>query len=354
MQEVLTMCFGNDTQRVVTSQDIPSWLLPFYQEQAASSRETLPIAKQIYQDNAEYTPYDEPRIQEFTTDQLTAMEMARKNLGMETRQAPDGSYFVVGTGPALGQQDLATSSDLLTRGAKTWEDTGRSDFAPGTFDSASAAKYMNPYTDQVMQTTLAELDRRNEINRLSDQGRAAKAGAFGGTGMDIMNAERDRNHEQLVAQTVSKMNEANFAQAQGQFNTEQNMGLNAFNTNQGQFATNQGRLLQAGQQAGGLASLRQAMGGQDVASLMAVGDIGQQFGQRNLDLAYGDFQRQQAYPYQQVSWLQSAIQGKPVDNPSMFATQNQTQPGPSSFSQIAGAGLTGLGLAGSLGWSPFK
>lgn len=86
--------------------------------------------------------------------------------------------------------------------------------------------------------------------------------------------------------------------------------------------------------------------------MMTIGDAGQSMGQAGLDLAYDDYLRQKSNPYQQFGWLQGALSGQPVENPSLFATQSSQQPGPSAFSQMAGTGLAALGTAGMLGWAP--
>jgi hypothetical protein len=380
------MCFGSSTQNVVQSTEIPEWLLPYFQTQADAQSNLLPIAQQIYQDNAGYDAFPQERLQDFTTDQLTSMEMLRGNLGLETVQNPDGTYSVVGTGDsALGQEQLSAATDRATQGARSWTETGGSYHTPDqiaagqvdatynadTFGADDASRYMDPYRQQVVDRTVAEMEESNDRRRLADQGRAAKAGAYGGSRHGVVDTLREEEFDEALGSTVAQLYDTGYGRATDLYTSDearglqayganaavgasdadrsltasranQETGLQAWNANREQFNTDQGRMLQSGSLMAGLGGQAQDMGLKDVASLMTIGDTGQAMGQAGLDLQYDDFLRQQAHPYQQFGWLQGALSGQPVENPSMFASQHGQQLGASPFSQMAGAGLAGL------------
>ena len=390
------MCFGSSTQNVVQSTDIPDWLLPYYQAQADAQGQLLPIAQQIYQDNAAYEPFPQERLQDFTTDQLTAMEMVRGNLGLETQQNPDGSYSVTGNGPAVGQNQLSAATDRATQGARSWTETGGQYHSPqqlaagqvgstynaDTFDSGDASRYMDPYRQQVVDRTVSEMEESNDRRRLADQGRAAKAGAYGGSRHGVVDTLREEEFDEALGSTVAQLYDTGYGRATDLYTSDearglqgfganaavgasdadrsltagranQETGLQAFNANREQFNTDQGRMLQSGSLMAGLGGQAQDMALKDVAQLMTIGDTGQAMGQAGLDLSYQDFLNQKASPYQQFGWLQGALGGSPVENPSLFASQNGQQLGASPFAQAAGTGLAALGAAGALGWAPF-
>ena len=77
---------------------------------------------------------------------------------------------------------------------------------------------------------------------------------------------------------------------------------------------------------------------------MQIGGQQQNLGQAGLDLAYSDFQQQQAYPYQQIGFMADLLQGAP-----MGTITTMTQPTPSPFQSAVGLGLTGLGIYGQGG-----
>lgn len=108
------------------------------------------------------------------------------------------------------------------------------------------------------------------------------------------------------------------------------------------------RALQGYGQMGTLAQTAQNITDQQIANQAWSGNLLQGQEQRNYDAAYGQFQEQQNYPWQQIQNASSVIQGMPA--PVSGSTSSVTgQPGPSATSQIAGVGL---GLAG-LGQSRF-
>lgn len=119
------------------------------------------------------------------------------------------------------------------------------------FSSADAARYMNPYTQQVTENTTREMMRANDLGRQADAQRAAKAGAFGGSRGAIVQAERDRNFGYQLGDTVAKLNQDAYGNAQSQFNTDINRDLQTgqFNvqTDLARQQQNQGAALSAAQ-----------------------------------------------------------------------------------------------------------
>lgn len=93
-----------------------------------------------------------------------------------------------------------------------------------------------------------------------------------------------------------------------------------------------------------LATNAQTLGMQQAAALESAGAGVQGQQQRGLDTAYGQFQLQQQYPWQQVGNLSNVIQGLPVNTSSTSQTNTS---GPSATSQAAGIGLGIAGLANS-------
>lgn len=118
------------------------------------------------------------------------------------------------------------------------------------FDRAAADQYMNPYTQTALRSTLDEMGRQNQIGQLADQGRAAKAGAFGGSRQAVVQAERDRNFGKAVADTTAKAYDQAYGQAQQQFNTDIQRGLQTGQFNVGTELSRQQQNQQAALQAG--------------------------------------------------------------------------------------------------------
>jgi hypothetical protein len=153
------------------------------------------------------------------------------------------------------------------------------------FTSADAQRYMNPYTQQVTENTTREMMRANDLGRQADAQRAAKAGAFGGSRGAIVQAERDRNFGYQLGDTVAKLNQDAYGNAQTQFNTDISRDLST-----GQF--NVQTDLQRQQQNQG-AALSAAQGNQAAGARASEFGLGQALTAQQLNQA-SDLARQQS------------------------------------------------------------
>jgi hypothetical protein len=181
-------------------------------------------------------------------------------------------------------------------------------FTPQSFTGGIATQYMNPFLEAALAPQLAEARRQSEISALADASRLTKAGAFGGGRQAIIDAERDRNLQQNLAAITGKGYTDAFDRAMGQFNVEQDRA----------------RGVQEDINKFGLAALGRQ------ANLGAV--------QRDID-AEGitadrlQFEEERDFPYKQVQYMQSLLQGLPL------ATKSYTYQQPSPLSTFAsGAG----------------
>ena len=212
------------------------------------------------------------------------------------------------TGPlTAGPSDLQTQAfqGLSSINVPT-SDMGA--FTPQSFTGGIATQYMNPFLEAALAPQIAEARRQSDISALADATRLTKAGAFGGSRKAILDAERDRNLQQNLAAITGKGYTDAFDRAMGQFNVEQDRG----------------RGVQEDINKFGLAALARQ------ANLGAV--------QRDID-AEGitadrlQFEEERDFPYKQVQYMQSLLQGLPL------ATKSYTYQQPSPLSTFAsGAG----------------
>ena len=185
-------------------------------------------------------------------------------------------------------------------------------YTPQSFTTpGTAQQYMNPYLQQSLDPQLAEIRRQAEITRMNDAGRLTKAGAYGGGRQAVMESEGNRNLATQLAATTGQGYNTAFDKAQGQFNTEQNFGL------QSQGATNQYGLSALGKQAE-LGGVQRGIESEGIAADMA------------------QFNQERDFPYKQVQYQQSLLQGMPL------ATQSYSYQQPSTLANIGGT-AGGLG-----------
>jgi hypothetical protein len=157
-----------------------------------------------------------------------------------------------------------------------------------------AAQYMNPYLQSVLQPQLTELNRQAQIQQMQNASRMSKAGAFGGGRQAIMDAELQRNLMDQMSKTIGTGYASAYDKAQQQFNVEQ-------------------------QQARGLADLLGGAGAQQRA-IEAEG----------IAADLGEFQQQRDWPYKQLQFQQSMLQGMPIQ--SIAASYQQ----PSTLQNLMG------------------
>jgi len=185
-------------------------------------------------------------------------------------------------------------------------------YTPQSFTTpGTAQQYMNPYLQQSLDPQLAEIRRQAEITRMNDAGRLTKAGAYGGGRQAIMESEGNRNLATQLAATTGQGYNTAYDKAATQFNTEQGLGLNAQNL------TNQYGLSALGKTAE-LGGVQRGIESEGIAADMA------------------QFNQERDFPYKQVQYQQSLLQGLPL------ATQSYTYQQPSTISNIAGT-AGGLG-----------
>ena len=246
--------------------------------------------------------------------------MAGQQLGTESALSTYVGPYVtemLGRGQALGSMDFQGYGGPLTAGESAAQQAAFSGiaglavptdqmgaFTPGSFtDAGTAQQYMNPFLQAALQPQIDEARRQAAIQRAENAGRLTRAGAFGGSRQAIMEAEADRNLLQNIAGITGAGYSAAFDRAQQQFNVEQ------------------GRQ-QAAQDAANTYGL---------AALTRQADLGAQ--QRAIESEgvaadYAQFREERDFPYKQVQYMQSLLQGLPL------ATQSYSYAQPSKLSQI--------------------
>ena len=98
--------------------------------------------------------------------------------------------------------------------------------------------------------------------------------------------------------------------------------------------------LAASRTLGGFGQQQQAMDYERLKNLQAAGQGRRQLGQQGLTMGYQDFQRQQAFPREQLGLYSTMLQGLPVTPGASYSTFG----GPTGYQQMLGAGIGGVGL----------
>lgn len=276
-------------QQTTTQTILPEWYTQYAQN----------LLGRAYSATSEpYQPYQAPRIAGFQPEQEQAFGMFKSNMG-------NYQPYVNAATSAIG--------------------AGTGSFT----DANTASRYMNPYIQNVISGIGSMAGRNLYENILPQINRTfVGGGTFGGSRSAEFTQRAIRDTQEAA---LSKQMQAL---------------KDAYESGQGQFNVEAGRMLQAAPLLSGLGSSVQEMAGKDVSGLEAIGAQRQGLAQKSADLAYRDFLEQRDYPFSQVQKLGS-IGGTPSATGS--GTKIEAAPGTSNTANILGnvAGIIGaLGSAG--------
>ena len=306
--------------------------------------------------------------------------------------------------PNLSQFQMQGPQGVNAQNLNTFQMGG-----PQQFTGENVGQYMSPYAQQVMDVQKQEALRDFGKGLTSQNLGAARQGTYGGARNILANTEAQRNLQtQLGGIQAAGMQNA-FQNAQQQFNTSQAQQQAAQQANlQAALGVQQlgaGQNLQsqlanqAAQQATGQTNLQALLGVQQLgagqsleaqranqaAQLQAAqgfgqlgqtyGNLGQTYGalgtaqqasdidriktqgaygdlqratqQQQLDSQYQDLMTKLNYPISNLETMNNLVRGVPLTKTGEMGSQ--TTPPPSFASQLAGMGLSGLGLYNMFG-----
>jgi|TARA_B110000285_G_scaffold118186_1_gene133907 hypothetical protein len=223
---------------------------------------------------------------------------------------------MLGRGQALGEQGYQAYQGPLTSGGSNLQNQAFSGlagltipteqmgaFTPTSFTAENAQQYMNPYLQNALNPQIDAARRQQEIQRIQDAGRLTKAGAFGGSRQGVMEAEGNRGLLDRIAGITGTGYANAYDKAMGQFNTEQDRQRIS------QDMTNQYGLGTLLKQAD-LGAVQRGIEGEGIAADRA------------------QFEEERDFPYKQVQYMQSLLQGLPL------AAQSYSYQQPTGLSEL--------------------
>ena len=230
---------------------------------------------------------------------------------------------MLGRGQALASQPYQAYTGPLTAGASELQQQAFSgigslqmptqqqmQFTPTQFSGGIAQQYMNPYLQAALEPQIAEARRQAEIQRMQNAGRLSQAGAFGGSRQAIMESEGNRNLLANLANITGQGYKSAFDLAQQQFNAEQD------------------RQKAAAQQAADL-------GFKTIGTQAELGGLQRGIESEGLQADMAQFEQERLDPYKQVQFMQSLLQGMPLQ--TLSATYAQPTASQSFAGGAAGA-----------------
>lgn len=211
-------------------------------------------------------------------------------------------------GFGMYESAVGTGADALSRAISTTNTSAG--YTPDTVNTRTLGStfedYLNPYTGEVIDTTMADMERQRQMAMGNIAGSAQAANAFGGSRHGIAEAETNRGFADEMGQISAQLRDQGFNTAMQGF-----MGDSAL-MQRGDIA-NQAAGLDANQQSQSASALLAALSGQerdqafgDAQMMVDLGAEKQAMNQAELDLAYQQFVEKQDHPLRQLETLMSA------------------------------------------------
>ena len=213
-----------------------------------------------------------------------------------------GDYItdMLGKGQALGNEDYNAYMGPLTAGASSLQDAafqglanlslpteamGVAGYTPQEFTGANVGTYMNPYLQQSLNPQIEEARRQAGITATQNANKFA--GAYGGSAQALFNAEANRN----LGQNLSAIT------AQG-YSDAFDRGVGQFNVAQDRASLGQDKINLYGQQG--------------LQNLADMGATQRGIESEGITADRLQFEEERDFPYKQVQYMQSLLQGLPV------------------------------------------
>jgi len=197
------------------------------------------------------------------------------------------------TGPlTAGESDLQTQA-FEGIGSLNIPTENMGAFTAGTAtDPGTIAGYMNPYLDNVLNPQINRLKREADIARVADASRLTQAGAYGGSRQSVLDSLTNENLLRQLSDTIGTGYGTAYDKAIGQFNIEQDRG----------------RGVQEDINKYGLAALQKQLD---------AGAIDRGIETEGVKADKAQFEEEMAFPYKQVQYMQSLLQGLPIGTQSI-------------------------------------
>jgi len=214
-----------------------------------------------------------------------------------------GDYVtdMLGKGQALGSEGYQSYGGPLTAGqsglqTNAFEGIGGLNiptenmgaFTPQTFTAQNAANYMNPYLTASLNPQIEEAKRQSDLARLQNASRMTQAGSFGGSRQAILDSENQRNLQSNLAGITGAGYSNAYDNAMNQFNIEQDRASAA----------------QSESNKYGLGAIQK---------LYDMGTAQRGIESEGIAADQAQFKEERDYPYKQVQYMQSLLQGLPIE-----------------------------------------
>ena len=282
-------------------------------------------------------------IMQFTPAQQRAAELMTGRFNPQTGQYEGGGIGLYQPMMEQAEQTFTTGLGSYLTGAGGLMGT------TGAFDPMSYQQFYDPFVEDVIRGTEADLRRQTDIERQRIGGQAVSAGAFGGSRQAVAEQELARNAAQQLADTSARLRSAAFTgaqqQAQNAFQNQMQRGQQAAQIF-GQLGQGIGQL---GTSQAALGEAAQTAASRDVNALFNVGALQQAQQQAEYDVQRSAAIEGAYEPFQRFAFMSDIFRGVPSTSQTLTSASTPT---PNPIASIFGTAMSlsqGLGALSNTG-----
>ena len=229
-------------------------------------------------------PFAEQKLADLSQGQKQAILSAFEGVG-------SFQPFLQKGAEAVGQGIGTIGTGLGTIGSAIDQTAG----ATYDFDPRSYQQFMDPFLEDTIATTQADIARQGDIQRGKIGAGAVSQGAFGGSRLGVREALTDAEIARAGSDLRRQAGREALEFASQRFDADRL-------ADRTDFETDEASRLRATQELQALAPLTQALTEQQAGGLLTAGEAQRMLDQRALDTAYGDFQAQAAFPFEMLNF----------------------------------------------------
>jgi hypothetical protein len=338
---------GNQTSTSYST-NLPEYAKPYYEELLKQG------GKQTYTTDSSGAVTGVKGMPTYTGERVAGFTPGQESVQSETMglRLP-GQFGQSSTGLTTGQTMGYGAGALGLGQAFGYTPTS---YTASTFGAPAAAAYMSPYQSNVTDIAVREAERKGSLDRSAGALGAIGRGTFGGARNTLMQAEQQRNLNQNIGDIRTKGQESAYQNAQAQFERDRAAQMQAAQLGQQgqQYAAGLGKDvglagiaagIDTSGKLGALGTAQQTANLERLKAQAATEGEKQALQQQINDMKYQTFNEQNNYQKAQLEYLSNILRGNAG---ALGSTQVQYTPQPSTASQIASLGLSGLALSKAL------
>lgn len=306
--------FGDNSSTVTNVTQLPKWIEDF-------SKSTLSQADTASQQLT--PPYQGERVAGINQTQQSALDAAG---GMIGRTDPAFQTAMSGAGNVMGYNPQQVQAQSFLQG--------------------NIGQYMSPYTSQVENAAIQQLDdqRMRSLNQAADNAKAA--GAFGGSRHGVMEGVVNTETAKQAGMLSAQLRDQAYRQGMAAMESDFGRNMQAQGMNQAAGLQGAGLNLQAAGTYGDLARVGTDTALKELGAAQGAGNFQQSMAQLGLDTDMQRYNELRGYPLEQLDIRLNALGMTPYGSTSSTTSPSSSNP---LMTGLGGA-LAGAQLGGMLGY----